>query len=374
MRIAVNTRFLKDQPEGYGYFTREIFFLLAVQHPADQFFFFFDRPYNTALQFPANATPVVIAPKVQNALSQRWWLNVKVPFALRRHKIDVFVSPGGACSLATKVPQVLVVHDLAFIHHPKLFPKLQLLLYKNNTPKYIKKAGIVVTVSEFSRHDIIQQYNVPVVKVVNVSGAARPAFKPIDWEEKEQVKEKYAEGCEYFVFVGGLNPRKNLLNLLKAVSLFKKRQHTNMKLLVVGNMGGNQGDTLEKLETFKFRNAIKMHGYLPEAELVKVVGSAYALIFPGFFEGFGLPIVEAMQSGVPVITSCTSSMPEVGGDAAMYADPNNPSAIADQMKLIYKDENLRSSLVKKGLVWAEKYSWEKSAALMWGAIQQAVSQ
>lgn len=374
MRIAINSRFIiKDKLEGYGYFTKEIFFRLAEQHPDDEFFFFFDRPYDPALRFPVNIKPVVVRPKARHAISFRWWFDVKVTLTLRKVKADVFISPDGFCSLTTRVPQVLVVHDLAFLHYPQFIPKLHLLFYKTQTPKYLKKATIVATVSEFSRQDIMEKYNVAAEKIINVSSAAKPVFKPIDWEEKEQVKEKYAEGCEYFVFVGGIHPRKNLLNLLKAFSLFKKRQHTNMKLVVVGRLAWDYKSTLEKLDTYKFRNAVKLLDYLPEEELVKVVAGAYSLIFPSFFEGFGVPVIEAMQCNVPVITSNTSSLPEIGGDAALYADPNDPSAIADQMKRLFKDENLRSQLIEKGGANAEKYDWNKSANLMWTAIQRAVS-
>ena len=123
MRIAVNTRFIVPaQLEGYGYFTREVFFLLAHNHPEHQFIFFFDRPFDEKLLFPKNVTPVVVPPKARHALSFRWWFDVKIPLALKKYKADVFVSPDGFCSLVTKVPQVLVIHDLAFIHHPKFIP------------------------------------------------------------------------------------------------------------------------------------------------------------------------------------------------------------------------------------------------------------
>jgi glycosyltransferase involved in cell wall biosynthesis len=374
MRIAVNTRLItEDQLEEEGYFTKEIFFRLAEQHPEHQFLFFFDRPVSATLSFPHNVTPVVIRPKAYNTLSVRWWFDVKVSLALRRHKADVFISPDGFCSLVTKVPQVLVIKDLIFLHCPQFVPKLRLLFHKRFTARYVAKAKVVATLSEFTKQDIITQYGVPAEKIINVSSAAKAVFKPIEWEEKEQVKEKYAEGCEYFVFVGGANPKRNLMNLLKAFSLFKKRQHTTMKLVVVGAIATDDKDTFEKLETYKFRSAVKLPGNLPDDLLAKVIAGAYALVFPDYFEGFALPVLQAMQSNVPVITSNVSSMPELGGEAALYAEPDDPSDIADQMKLIFKDENLRSRLVKQGETNAANYSWQRSVELMWSAIQQAVS-
>lgn len=374
MRIAVNARFIvPGQLEGYGYFTREVFFLLANNHPEHQFIFFFDRPFDATLVFPINVTPVIVSPKARHALAFRWWFDVKIPFALKKYKADVFVSPDGFCSLVTNVPQVLVVHDLAFLHHPKFIPSIHRVFYKRYTPMFVKKAAVIATVSEFSKKDIVEKYQVDASKIINVSSAAKSIFQPVDWEEKEAIKTEYADGCEYFVFVGGIHPRKNLLNLLKAFSLFKKRQRTNMKLLIAGRMAWDFEKIIEKMESYKFRNDVKLLGYLPEEALAKLVAAAYALVYPSYFEGFGVPIIEAMQSNVPVIASNTSSMPEVGEDAALYADPADAADIADQMKRIFTNENLRSQLVEKGKMVAKKYSWQQTSQLMWQAIQQAVS-
>ena len=374
MRIAVNTRFIVPaQLEGYGYFTREVFFLLAHNHPEHQFIFFFDRPFDEKLLFPKNVTPVVVPPKARHALSFRWWFDVKIPLALKKYKADVFVSPDGFCSLFTKVPQVLVIHDLAFIHHPKFIPTIHRFFYKRYTPLFLKKAAVIATVSEFSKKDIVDQYQVDEQKIINVSSAAKNIFQPVEWDEKEAIKTEYADGCEYFVFVGGIHPRKNLLNLLKAFSLFKKRQRSNMKLLIAGRLAWDYDKITEKIETYKFRQDVKLLGYMSEAALAKLVAAAYALVFPSYFEGFGVPILEAMQSLVPVITSNTSSMPEVGEDAALYADPTDAADIADQMKRIFTNENLRDQLVEKGKVVAAKYTWQRTSELMWQAIQQAVS-
>lgn len=374
MRIAVNTRFFgQDDLEGYGNFTREVFMLLATQHPEHNFLFFFDRPFKAGLVFPENVTPIIITPKATHVLAFKWWFDVKIPIALKKYKADVFVSPDGFCSLFTKVPQVVVIHDLAFLHHPKFIQRLHLIYYKRYTPHFIKKAAVVATVSEYSKQDIINQYSVNEQKVINVSSAAKPIFKPITWDEKELIKAEYAKGCEYFVFVGGIHPRKNLLNLLKAFSLFKKRQRSNMKLLVTGRLAWDYDNVVEKLDSYKYREDVTLLGYVEETAVIKLIAAAYALVFPSFFEGFGIPILEAMQCGVPVITSNTSSMPEIGKNAALYSDPANPADIAEQLKRIYTNENLRNQFIQEGKFVAAGYSWQQTATKMWKAIQQAVS-
>ncbi len=374
MRIAVNTRCLiNDQLEGYGNFTAETMRRITQQHPEHQFFFLFDRPYDEQFIFGNNINPIVIGPPARHAVLFKWWYDVRVPAVLRKIKADVFVSPDGFCSLATKLPQVLVVHDLAFLHYPDFIKKSHLLFYKRYTPKFIAKAKAVATVSDFSKQDIIDQYKIADDKLTVIGSGPRAIFQPVGWQQKEAIKEKYTGGKEYFFYSGSIHPRKNLVNLLKAFSLFKKRQQSNMQLVLCGRMAWQTNDFEEKLASYKYRNDVQLLGFVPEAELAQLTAASYAAVYPSLWEGFGLPIVQAMQCGVPVITSNTSSMPEVGGNAALYADPNNPDDIANQMKLIYKDENLRNELIANGQVQVQKYSWQQTADALWEVIVSAAA-
>jgi len=374
MRIAVNTIFLqKDKLEGYGYFVQEIFSRLARQHPEHQFFFIFDRPYDEIFIFSANVTPIVVSPAARHAFSFKYWYDVKLPLALSGLRIDVLVQPYGFCSLSTRIPQVLVVHDLAFLHYPRFISRLHLYYYKLFTPRFIRKATRVATVSQFSRQDIIQQYQVDPGKIDVVYSAAKPVFQPVGEQERQRSKDARAGGNEYFLFTGGIHPRKNLFNLLKAFSVFKKKQRSSMKLLIAGRHAWGEEDTLKKLRSYRYREDVVLLGYLPEKELAEITAGAYALIFPSFFEGFGVPVVEAMQSGVPVIASGNSSVPEIAGEAALYADPARFEEIAEQMIRLYKDETLRASLASKGLQQAASFSWDRTAALMWESIARAAT-
>jgi glycosyltransferase involved in cell wall biosynthesis len=146
-----------------------------------------------------------------------------------------------------------------------------------------------------------------------------------------------------------------------------------MKLVFTGRLAWKYEDFLEKLKTYKYRDDIVLTGYLSEDKLSLITSAAYASVYMSLYEGFGLPIVEAMQSGVPVITSNIASMPEVGSDAVLYADPNNPKTIAEQMQLLYKDEKLRQFQIEKGLERAKNYSWDQSAASFWQEIEALVT-
>ncbi|NCI47803.1 glycosyltransferase family 4 protein [Sediminibacterium soli] len=372
MRIAVNAIFLqKDQLEGYGHYVNEIISRLVKQHPEHEFLLVFDRPYDLSFIYAPNVTPVVVTPAARHPLSFTYWYQVKAPAALRKHQPDLWVQPYGFCSLTTRIPQVLVLHDLSFLHYPGFFTWYHRWYYRVFTKRFIRKAAQVVTVSEFSKKDILEQYPVGEQKISVVPNAAADRFRPLPWQEKQQVKVAYSGAKEYFLCTGSIHPRKNLLNLLKAFSQFKKWQHSNMKLIIAGRLAWQHDELTEKLKTYKHRNDVVLTGYLPDEALAQLTAAAYAVVYPSWFEGFGLPVIEAMQAGVPVITSHTSALPETGGDAALYADPANPESIAKHMLALYRDETFRTRQIELGIQQAAKFSWTDSARRFWEAMMKA---
>jgi glycosyltransferase involved in cell wall biosynthesis len=210
-------------------------------------------------------------------------------------------------------------------------------------------------------------------KIDVVYSAAKEIFEPASATVKEEVKNQYTSGKEYFLYIGAIHPRKNLVNLLKAFSIFKRRQKSSFKLVLAGRLAWKYDSFIQSLRRYKYRDDVIMLGYLSEDDLVRITGSAYALVYPSLLEGFGVPVIEAMKCSVPVITSARSSMQEIAGDAALYADANNPDDIADKMMLVYKDEKLRDELIRKGDAVAKQYSWQRTADLLWQCIQKAVS-
>lgn len=375
MRIALNTRFLQPgNLEGIGYFMQEIFQRWAAAHPEHQFIFIFDRPYDPQFITSPNIIPVVAGPPARHPVLWKWWFDVKVPAVLRKYKADVFVSADAHCSLRTRVPQCIVMHDLAFLHYPSFHPRTQYLYYKRYTPKFIEKAKVVATVSEFSKQDIINAYQTPADKIQVIYSAAKSIFHPADSTTLDAVKEKYTEGKEYFIYTGAIHPRKNLFNLLKAFSEFKKKQKSNWKLVIAGRLAWKSKSFAESIKTYKYRSDVVMTGYVPDEELVRLTGAAYAMVYPSLWEGFGVPVMEAMRCEVPVITSINSAMQEIAGDAALYADPESFHDLADKMMLLYKDESLRGRLIAKGKIVEQKYSWDRSAELLWQCVERAIEQ
>jgi glycosyltransferase involved in cell wall biosynthesis len=314
-----------------------------------------------------------VSPPARHPLLWKYWYDVKVAMLLRKLKADVFFSPDGQCSLTTGVPQCVVIHDLGFLHHPEGYKKSHWLYLRKYTPKFIKKAIRIVTVSHFSKSDIISRYKTNKEKIDIVYNGVKQIFQPSGLDQGNFIKEKYANGSEYFLYVGAIHPRKNLVNVLKAFSIFKRRLKSSMKLVLAGRLAWKNEEFLHAMNTYKYKEDVVLTGYLEENEIVRLMGAAYALVYPSLCEGFGVPVIEAMACGVPVLTSKNSSMQEIGEDAAIYFDPYNIDDIADKLMRIYKDENERKELIKKGFIVAKKYTWQRTADAVWEALVKTAS-
>ena len=373
MRIAVNTRLLlKGKLEGIGWFTYQTLERMVRNHPEHEFFFFFDRPYDPHFVFAPNVTPVVVHPQARHPILFYIWFEWSLPVVLRKYKIDLFLSPDGYMSLSTKVPTCLVVHDLAFEHYPEHFVISHRMYWRHYSPLFARKAKRIATVSTFSKDDISKRYGISPDNIDVVYNGAHDEYRPLDATEREAVKKQYADGCEYFVFAGALHPRKNIVNLLKAFVIFKKRQHTNMKLVIAGRPAWKYEEVEQMRTEMPFREDVKWVGYMNVDELSKVIGGAYVLVYASLFEGFGIPILEALQCDVPAIVSNTSSMPEVAGDAALLVDPSDPEDIAAKMHQLYKDEALRSKLIVNGREQIKKFDWDTSSEKLWQSMMKCL--
>lgn len=365
MRVAVNTRILlRDRLEGVGWFTYEVCRRLVARHPGWEFLFLFDRPFDPGFVFGSNVRGIVVPPPARHPLLWYLWFNVSLPVVFARERPDVFFSPDGHCSLRSRVPTAMVLHDIAHVHFPEQVPGAVRWFYDRYIPRYLERAEGVITVSEASRRDIHRYYGLPEGRIAVCGNGARPQFLPLADQEKEVVKKEYAGGQPYFFYLGSIHPRKNIFRLIKAFDRFKAATGAPVKLLIGGRFGWLTGETKAAYEEVSHREDIVFLGYVPEAELPRLLGGALALTYVSLFEGFGLPVLEAMQAEVPVITADTSSLPEVAGEAALLVDPESQEAIAKAMERIYTDSILRKKLIELGKVQRRKYSWEKTTEVI----------
>ena len=346
-----------------------IFLQLAASHPAHTFIFIFNKPFSEELNFPQNVTPVVLERKTDRPLQLKFWYNFKIPIALKKHKAGIFISEK-IISLKIKTPQILISPDLAFIYQPLFFNKRSLRFYKKNTNRFFDKANEIVVSSLFFKNEIIERYKINEAKIKVVYPEISDEFKKLDIKEKELVKEKYADGNEYFIYKGVISPQQNLLNLLKAFSFFKKRQKSKMQLIILGSRGAKYEDFIESLRLFKFNKEVKVLENLHPAETAKIVASAYAMINVPAYLNSPQPILEAMKSEIAVIASPVQIIKELCGDAALYLQSENYKDIAEKMMLLFKDEQLRRQLIEKGNNRMKSFQGKRDPDFLFRLIEQ----
>jgi glycosyltransferase involved in cell wall biosynthesis len=262
------------------------------------------------------------------------------------------------------------MHDLNFEHYPEDLPFLVRSHYRYYFPRYARKATRIATVSEYSKSDIVRQYAISPEKIDVVYDGAGEQYKPVSGEIQKLTRERYSGGCPYFLFVGALHPRKNLVNLFKAFDLFRKKNQVNVKLLIVGVKKWWTAEIRETYESLSFRDEVIFTGRLPDNELSNIMGSALALTYVSYFEGFGIPIVEAFYCDTPVITSKVTSMPEVAGDAALIVNPFSVESIADAMTKMASDASFRNELIARARIRRSEFSWQKTADKLWESIKK----
>ena len=369
MRIGINTRFLlSNKMEGFGWYTYEVVSRIVKNHPEHEFVFFFDRPYDEKFIFSKNVTPVVLSPQARHPFLFYLWFELSLKKALKKHKVDVLFSPDGYLSLGSNVKQVSVIHDINFEHNPKDVGWLVRKYLCYFFPKFAEKADHIITVSDYSKQDIANTYHIDSKKITRIWNGASDVFQPITDKEKQVVKDKYTNGKPYFLFVGALSPRKNVKRLIKAFELYKKQAPLNdFQLIIVGEelWQNANADVSISNET---KQQIHFTGHVQIEELALLMASASIFTFVPYFEGFGIPLVEAMKCGTPILSGDRTSLPEVAGNAALYCNPFDIEDIALKLEQLSFDIDLQKELSAKGIERNKQFSWDTSAEKAWQVI------
>jgi glycosyltransferase involved in cell wall biosynthesis len=366
LEIAVNTRLLQhNKLEGIGRFMFESLKRITVAHPEHHFYFIFDRPYHEDFIFADNITPIIAGPPARHPFLFVYWLEFTVYDLLKKLKVDLFLSCDGYLSLRSNVPQLAVIHDINFHHFPNDLPWLVKKYYNYYFPKFAHKAARIATVSAYSKKDICQTYHIASSSIDIVYNGCSDGFLPVDEKAKQATRLKFTQGSQYFIYVGSIQPRKNLQRLFKAFDLFKKKTGASHKLVIAGQKYFWNKQMKESLFECEFKNDILFLGRVEEHDLHLLTASAFACVYVPLFEGFGIPLLEAMHSEIPIITSNVSSLPEVAADAALYCNPLVIDEIAEAMYKLYNDEILCKQLIEQGKQRKENFSWDKTADLLW---------
>lgn len=374
MQIAVNTRLLlKNKLEGIGWFSYQTLKRITEANKDVHFVFLFDRPYSEEFIFSDNITPIIVGPQARHPFLYYAWLEFGIKSTLNGLKPDLFLSPDGFLSLGAKCKQLPVIHDINFLHNPKDTKPLTRRYYNHFFPKFAQKATRIATVSEYSKKDISENYKISPDKIDVVYNGINSSFKPVSDLVKAETKKRFSKGKDYFLFVGSLNPRKNISRLIQAFDAFKKESNSDMKLVLAGSHAWGGSEIYKTIDALSCKDDIVFTNRLSEEDLANVMASAFALTFVPYFEGFGIPLVEAMQSEIPIITSNVTSLPEIAGDAAMFVNPFEANEIKNAMLKLSSDDNLRLNLIEKGKLQKNNFSWDKSADLLWKSVEKAIN-
>jgi glycosyltransferase involved in cell wall biosynthesis len=350
LTVGVNTRVLsKPNPTGVGRYTMCLLDNLCEQYANKAEFILFGLK-ETPPSLAAHDN-IQIAPESapHSGLRAHIWEQVCFPLALRNYNIDVLHTPAGAPPISN-IPSVTTIHDISPISHPEWFSKRYVALYRLLTAHTARTTDQIITVSKFARDEIAERYPKTRKRIVSIYNGVTER----DWGAGKEVDVLLDR--EYFLFVGAMNPRKNLQTLIESYRVYRNRTDDPIELVLAG----------PDRDVFASSNlprtaGVRTFGFVPEDQLVWLYRNATAFVFPSLYEGFGLPIIEAMSAGTPVITSDRGAMAEVAGDAALLVDPNNATALANALLRVTTDPIIRDNLASRGPVRASEFTWRRAA-------------
>ncbi len=294
---------------------------------------------------------------------RKLWTQIGLPIRLfaERKKPDVFFSPTHYAPRFSPVPTVISIMDLSYEYFPELFNKDDLYQLKNWTRYSARKAAKILTISKASKNDIMKLYGVPEEKIVVTHLGVRQELSIKNKElSMDYIEKKYNVTKPYVLFVGTLQPRKNIERLIEAFSKLVS-SNADLELVIIGKKGWLYEPILEAPKKYKVENQVKFLDFVPDEDMPAFYQNAECFVLPSLYEGFGLPVLEAMRYDCPVLTSNISSLPEAGGDAALYFNPEDVDDIAQIIEKVLTDKKLKSDMVKKGREQIKKFSWEKTA-------------
>jgi glycosyltransferase involved in cell wall biosynthesis len=366
MRIAVDYTAAVNQTAGIGRFVRSLIKGVVDIDQRNQYLLVHARPNEDAvLDFPtASNVSRRQLPISERLLTILWHrANLPLPVDVFTGTVDLFHSPDFVLPPLRGTKSILTVHDLAFLLFPECAHEALREYLLRVVPRSARRASFIVADSENTANDVICLLGVSPERVAVVPGGVDPRFQPVTDPERLRMMRRLlgVETAPYVLFVGVIEPRKNLQGLIQAFELIKKRYRLPHKLVVVGRKGWLSDGIYEKYEQSQVRQDIVFPGFIPDEDLPTLYSAASALSMPSFYEGFGLPLLEAMACGTPVVASNAASLPEVVGDAAPQVDPNDIDALAEALAQVLTDDTLRAVNRARGLERAAQFSWQAAA-------------
>ena len=363
MKVAVNGRFLLPRLEGIGHYTYQLLDHLSELHPEDEYHVIVDRAVHMPFMDRPNVHRHVLLPPTRHPLLWYFWFEWRIPALLKKVDADVFFSPDGFLSLRTECPSVLTIHDLAFLHYPEGTQRSHLTYLRKYMSQFLQRADEVIAVSQFTSDDIKQQYPGLSTEITTIYNGVSDDFQALTTDDQIACRKCYTHGKPYFIYVGSIHPRKNVAALIRAFDQYNKQTGDDISLVLAGRIAWRSDDAITALRESPYAAQIIQLSDV-DSKIPLLIAAAEAMCYVSLFEGFGLPVLEALACGTPVITSAQSSMQEVCGDLAYYVDPRDIDSICKAMIHVRtKQEGIKHN-GKKLRLKASEFSWEKAAILL----------
>lgn len=360
MKIGFDAKRAYSNVAGLGNFSRNSISALVRQYPDDQYYLF--NPGSSKPLFNTPESSLEIRPvRFWWKFFKSFWRTYQITNLVKDIKLDVYHGLSHELPVRierTGVKLIVTIHDLIYLRHPEFYPTIDRKIYDQKFRHACKKANRIHAISEQTKRDVMSLFSVPEEKIAVIYQSVNPVFfERVEIERKQELRKKYQLPKKFILSVGTVEPRKNLLGLLEGMVLYK----TYIPLIVVGKLTDYQNKIEKFIEADLNRLQVYFLSQIQDDELAVLYQMAEVLVYPSIYEGFGLPVVEAQASGCPVITSNTSSLPEAGGDAAMYINPEKPEEIGKALKTLLADQTLRKSLIVKGKANAQRFTPENFA-------------
>jgi glycosyltransferase involved in cell wall biosynthesis len=358
MRIAFDGTTLRPGRTGVGYYTEHLLHHLAAEAVSDDLIVVSNRPVDTTRPLPRRVR-VAASPW---RTPRMFWMQTLAPRLLRQLEPDVVHFTNGMVPLASPVPTVVTIHDMSLTLYPRYHPPRRVLLNRPLVDIAARRADAIITVSQSAKRDILRLYNLAPERVHVVHEAAAPSFRPVrDTAERERIRRKYDLADRFILYVGTIEPRKNLPKLIEGFARRSNAGDLPHQLLCAGPYGWLSRDIEDRIDRLQIEHAIRFTGYVPFDDLPALYSLAEMFVFPSLYEGFGLPVIEAMACGTPVITGSAGALSEIAGGAVEAVERLDAESIGDAMVALARSRERRENLSALGLQRSHAFSWERAA-------------
>lgn len=364
MHIALDGIPLNQPLTGVGHYTLELARALAKGSPADEWEIVSPLSFVPREDAGSNGWPpnLKLVQASVGAVSRHWW-TIGLPRYVQRQSLDLFHGTNFEVPLWKKCPTVLTIHDLSPLLHPEAHEKSRVRRARRRLPVMARAATMVITPGESVRREVCENLKLAPSKVVSVPEAARNVFHRLPLAQSLETRERLGIATDFLLYVGTIEPRKNLLRLVQAFSEVVREGSATLQLVLAGRTGWLTDDLFDFIRSSGLAHRIKFTGYLGDQELAALYSSCQAFIYPSLYEGFGLPPLEAMACGAPVIASRIPSIVDVTGEAACLVNPESVPELTRNIRAVLNDQAKRRELSRAGLERAKQFSWERTAEL-----------